>query len=52
MWSNYAGAKHMKAHTDEPVRQATETNEADCKLARASFIGPGKKVKRFTIHHI
>lgn len=43
----------MKVHTNEPVRQATETNEDDCELALVSITTPGKKVKkRFTIHHI
>lgn len=39
----------MKVRTDEPVRQATETSEADHELAHASITTPGKKVKKIHI---
>ncbi len=43
----------MKVHADEPVRQATDTSEADYELALASVTTPEKKArKRFTIQHI
>lgn len=40
----------MKVHTDEPVKQATETNEADYELALASISTPGKKEIHYSPH--
>lgn len=41
----------MKVHTDEPVRQVTETSEADCELVLASITTPGKKKSEKEIHY-